>query len=195
MRNLRLIPLAAAVALICAAGVQAAPSARTVSSSCLDSTAGRPVSPRKILHDLDLTRDQKRAVEGRFYQARIPNAHGAPVKLAGLGLTLAQIQSIRQSIIDHTVAAPPGCKPFVNQQRVVTWVKDTMIYNGLRPSVTVYVISPTQIGIRGILDGRTVTGTVAKTGPRQIAINTIVEPDSGAWLGGPGGTFDVGFEA
>jgi opacity protein-like surface antigen len=70
---------------------------------------------------------------------------------------------------DNLMVGTP-CAPFKNRARVLAVVKNLLVYNGFRPSMTVTKLWARQIGISGIQDGIQIDFLVVKSGRRQIAV-------------------------
>jgi hypothetical protein len=69
---------------------------------------------------------------------------------------------------DLMVGTP--CAPFKNRGRVLAYVKNLLIYNGFRPSMTVKTYWARQIRLLAIQDGITYWVYIVKSGPHQIGV-------------------------
>jgi hypothetical protein len=80
---------------------------------------------------------------------------------------------IAVQVAEMTRKNPLGwpCAPFKNRARVVKYIRAKLLYNGYRPAMTFAHPNPRQIRFRGIQDGDEQTGTLVKSGTRQIVFH------------------------
>lgn len=170
----------ALIALAVIGGSGTASAAPSAGTSCMNTQAAKP-STSQLVDGLGLTPDQVRAARSRLSQYGGANYQG----LAGLGLTSAQITEIQRRL--GAAGHPEGwpCAPFKNKIRVVRFVAAKLVYNGFRPGIQFFTVSPRQVRFNATQDGIQYYGVVAKTAPRQITIRL----DSTRSSGGGGGTF------
>jgi hypothetical protein len=166
--------VALATTLVALVSVQAAPAAvsprigKCLETSMVNRTA---LSVDRVIADLGLTADQKRALRARL--ASYDSVRGFE-GFGGLGLTSAQIGEMKRRIAVQEAAMrrkyPLGwpCAPFKNKPRVIRYIRAKLLYNGYRPAMTFTNPNPRQIRFHGIQDGDEQRGTLVKSGPRQI---------------------------
>lgn len=225
MKNGRLLSLAilpvAALAAAAIAAVLTLPEEASAGSSasgakppiteCFASTHRKSLDWRPILAGLDLTGEQKRAL-----QQRLPNywhwgehvtgpfvpPDSVVPGLEGLGLTAEQLQVIQSRIkaqvakmnLDKPVGWP--CEPFRNPSRVIAFVRDMLVYNGFPPNAAFRRANPRQIVFQAIRDGIVYNGAIVKSARRQIAFEISEQPTIGhSTVGGVPKKVAVPFDA
>lgn len=149
-------------------------------AKCLELTSAHAMSVN--IDDLGIAAQVKRAARARIVTY---NSATGFADLEGIGLTPDQISTI-QGRIDAKVASwnahPLGwpCAAFTHRTKTVAWVRAKLVANGFRPaSLRVTKAVPRQIQLVGIQDGIDVWMTVARTGPKGVAIRLTTTHSGG----------------
>lgn len=151
-----------------------------VPSSCLNLTAAKGLNTKAITSDLGLTPDQVREARGRLVTF---NSVRGFEGLEGIGLTAEQVATMTARINAQVASWKPlgyPCAAFTHRTRTVAWVRSTLVANGFRSaSIRVTKAVPRQLQLTGIQDGIDVWITVARTGPKGVAIRLVTTHSGG----------------